>query len=277
MVSWDGHIVPFIVTVMIWFVATGLVAWADNRDVTTFPKSVMIGGIGGIAGLFVILMSAQSVSVLAVYAAFVGALMVWGWHEIGFLTGAAAGPRRIPASKGLTGARRFAEATATVIHHEVMLALTALLLISLSWNAANQIGATVFVLLFGLRLSAKINMFVGVPNSSVEMLPPHLEYLKTYFGPNRMTWLLGVSVVGIMGMAGWFGSLALAAQLGSAQMVGASLLTTFCLLGALEHVFLALPFRDGMLWGWAFGKRIPAAQETPAVTLTPTKLVDSND
>ena len=277
MVSWDGHIVPFIVTVMIWFVATGLVAWADNRDVTTFPKSVMIGGIGGIAGLFVILMSAQSVSVLAVYAAFVGALMVWGWHEIGFLTGAAAGPRRIPASKGLTGARRFAEATATVIHHEVMLALTALLLISLSWNAANQIGATVFVLLFGLRLSAKINMFVGVPNSSVEMLPPHLEYLKTYFGPNRMTWLLGVSVVGIMGMAGWFGSLALAAQLGSEQMVGASLLTTLCLLGALEHVFLALPFRDGMLWGWAFGKRIPAAQETPAVTLTPTKLVDSND
>ena len=277
MVSWDGHIVPFIVTVMIWFVATGLVAWADNRDVTTFPKSVMIGGIGGIAGLFVILMSAQSVSVLAVYAAFVGALMVWGWHEIGFLTGAAAGPRRIPASKGLTGARRFAEATATVIHHEVMLALTALLLISLSWNASNQIGATVFVLLFGLRLSAKINMFVGVPNSSVEMLPPHLEYLKTYFGPNRMTWLLGVSVVGIMGMAGWFGSLALAAQLGSAQMVGASLLTTLCLLGALEHVFLALPFRDGMLWGWAFGKRIPAAQETPAVPLTPTKLVDSND
>ena len=277
MVSWDGHIVPFIVTVMIWFVATGLVAWADNRDVTTFPKSVMIGGIGGIAGLFVILMSAQSVSVLAVYAAFVGALMVWGWHEIGFLTGAAAGPRRIPASKGLTGARRFAEATATVIHHEVMLALTALLLISLSWNAANQIGATVFVLLFGLRLSAKINMFVGVPNSSVEMLPPHLEYLKTYFGPNRMTWLLGVSVVGIMGMAGWFGSLALAAQLGSAQMVGASLLTTLCLLGALEHVFLALPFRDGMLWGWAFGKRIPAAQETSAVILTPTKLVDSND
>ena len=37
MVSWDGHIVPFIVTVMIWFVATGLVAWADNRDARTFP------------------------------------------------------------------------------------------------------------------------------------------------------------------------------------------------------------------------------------------------
>ena len=28
MVSWSGHIVPFIVTVAIWFVATGLIAWA---------------------------------------------------------------------------------------------------------------------------------------------------------------------------------------------------------------------------------------------------------
>jgi len=254
MVSWDGHIAPFIVTVMIWFIATGLVAWADNRDSATFPKSLLIGGIGGIAGLLVILAASQSVSVLGVYAAFVGALMVWGWHEIGFLTGAAAGPRRIAATPGARGARRFAEASATVIHHEVVLALTALLLISLSWNLPNQIGATVFVVLFGLRLSAKINMFVGVPNSSTEMLPPHLDYLKTYFGPNRMTVLLAASIAAIIWVAFWFGSLALTAPLGSAEMVGASLLTTLCLLGALEHVFLALPFRDGMLWGWAFRK-----------------------
>jgi len=277
MVSWDGHIVPFIVTVMIWFVATGLVAWADNRDAKTFPKSILIGGIGGIAGLFVILMASQNVSVFAVYAAFVGALMVWGWHEIGFLTGAATGPRREPASPGLTGARRFAEATATVIHHEVMLALTALLLISLSWNLPNQIGATVFVMLFGLRLSAKINMYVGVPNTSVEMLPPHLEYLKTYFGPNRMTWLLAASILTITAVAMWFGSLAMQSQLGSAEMVGASLLTTLCLLGALEHGFLALPFRDGMLWGWAFRKRDTTLAAQGVAAAKPTNVIDSND
>lgn len=270
MVSWGGHIVPFIVTVMIWFVATGLVAWADNRDSATFPKSLLIGGIGGIAGLLVILAASQSVSVWGVYAAFVGALMVWGWHEIGFLTGAAAGPRRVPASPGLRGVERFTQASATVIHHEVILALTALVLISLSWNLPNQIGATVFVLLFALRLSAKINMFIGVPNSTAEMLPPHLDYLKTYFGPNRMTWLLAVSIAAIFWVAMWFGSLALSAPLGSAEMVGASLLTTLCLLGGLEHLFLALPFRDGMLWGWAFGRRVPA-------NVQQTNVIDSND
>ena len=50
------------------------------------------------------------------------------------------------------------------------------------------------------------------------------------------------------------------APVGSAEMVGASLLTTLSLLGVLEHLFLALPFRDGMLWGWAFPQRKAAAQ-----------------
>jgi len=260
MVSWDGHIVPFIVTVLIWFVATGLVAWADNRDHATFPRSLAIGGVGAIAGLVIILLASQSVSVLAVYAAFTGALMVWGWHEIGFLTGAAAGPRREPAEPGLRGFERFAQASATVIHHEVALALTAIVLISLSWDAPNQIGATVFAMLFFLRLSAKINMYVGVPNSTSEMLPPHLGYLKSYFGENRMTWMLAASITSIFSVALWFGALAANAPVGSAEMVGASLLTTLCLLGGLEHLFLALPFRDGMLWGWAFRKRPGLAQ-----------------
>ena len=252
MVSWSGHIVPFIVTVAIWFIATGLIAWADNRGRATFRRSVALGGAAGIAGLIAILLSSQSVSVAAVYVSFVGALLVWAWHEIGFLTGAAAGPRRERANPEARGLDRFTQASATVMHHEVALALTALMLISLSWNAPNQIGATVFVLMFGLRLSSKINLFVGVPNSTTEMLPPHLDYLKSYFGRNRMTVLLVATIAAILALAGWFASLAMAAPLGSAEMTGASLLTALCVLGALEHLFLALPFRDGMLWGWAF-------------------------
>ncbi len=252
MVSWSGHIVPFIVTVAIWFIATGLIAWADNRGRATFRRSVALGGAAGIAGLIAILLSSQSVSVAAVYVSFVGALLVWGWHEVGFLTGAAAGPRRSACQPGATGLDRFMQASATVIHHEVALALTALMLISLAWNAPNQIGATVFVLMFALRLSSKINLFVGVPNSTTEMLPPHLDYLKSYFGRNRMTVLLAATIAAILALAGWFASLAMAAPLGSAEMTGASLLTALCVLGALEHLFLALPFRDGMLWGWAF-------------------------
>ena len=255
MVSWSGHILPFIVTVAIWFVATGLIAWADNRERATFSTSLMIGSIAGIAGLVVILVASLSVEVWAVYLSFIGALMVWGWHELSFLTGASAGPRRGLAEPGLTGLARFRQAAATVMHHEVALALTALLLISLAWNMPNQIGATVFVLMFAMRLISKINLFVGVPNSTSEMLPEQLTYLKSYFGPNRMTGLLALSITAIAAVTWGFATLALAAPVGSAAMVGASLLTTLSLLGVLEHLFLALPFRDGMLWGWALPKR----------------------
>jgi putative photosynthetic complex assembly protein 2 len=259
MVSWSGHIVPFIVTVAIWFVATGLIAWADNRERATFSRSLMIGSIAGIAGLLVILVSSLSSEMWAVYLSFIGALMVWGWHELSFLTGASAGPRRGLADPSLTGIARFRQAAATVMHHEVALAVTALLLISLSWNVPNQIGATVFVLMFAMRLISKINLFIGVPNSTSEMLPEQLAYLKSYFGPSRPTLLLGLSIAGIAGATVWFAQVALAAPLGSAEMAGASLLTTLALLGVLEHLFLALPFRDGMLWGWAYPQRRAAA------------------
>lgn len=257
MVDWHGHIVPFIVTVAIWFIATGLVAFSVSDGVdgparASFRRNVAIGGLAGAMGLVAILFASTSVTVSAVYVSFIGALLVWGWHEIGFLTGAAAGPRRTACNPGARGIDRFTQASATVIHHEIALALTALMLISLSWNAPNQIGATVFVLMFALRLSSKINLFVGVPNTTTEMLPPHLDYLKSYFGANRMTLMLAVSIIAIVSLAGWFASLAMKAPAGSPEMVGASLLTALCLLGALEHLFLALPFRDGMLWGWAF-------------------------
>jgi putative photosynthetic complex assembly protein 2 len=247
--------VPFIVTVAIWFVATGLIAWADNRERATFSTSLAVGSMAGIAGLVLILLASLTAEVWAVYLAFVGALMVWGWHELSFLTGAAAGPRRRPCDPGLTGLARFRQGAATVMHHEVALAVTALLLISLSWNVPNQIGATVFVLMFAMRLISKINLFVGVPNTTSEMLPEQLAYLKTYFGRNRMTVLLVASIAAIACATAWFASLALAAPTGSAEMVGASLLTTLTLLGVLEHLFLALPFRDGMLWGWAMPTR----------------------
>lgn len=260
MVSWSGHILPVIVTIAIWFFATGLIAWLDNRDRSTFPRSLMLGGIAGVGGLLLILQSAQAVSVMSVYLSFAGALLVWSWHELAFLTGAVAGPRRTSCPEGASGWQRFARASEVVIHHEIALALTALLLLAITWSAPNQVGTMAFVLLFALRLSAKFNMYAGVPNASTDILPPHLDYLTSYFGPNRFTALLAITLLGSVTLTAWLGSMALAAEAGSAEMVGASLLFALAALGAIEHMFFALPLRDGALWGWALPNRKPAKQ-----------------
>ena len=251
MVSWSGHVLPVIATIAMWFFATGLIAWLDNRERATFPRSLAIAGAAGVTGLGIVFLSMQSATIGGVYASFAGAILIWAWHEIGFLTGAVAGPRREGCPPDASWWERFSHASAALAWHEIALALTAVLLVSLTWTAPNQIAAMVFALLLIMRLSTKLNIFAGVPNMSTEILPPHLSYLKTYFGPRRFTPLLALSIAASTGLAAWLGSLALSSPTGSAEAAGASLLFALAALGALEHIFLALPFRDGALWQWA--------------------------
>ena len=145
-------------------------------------------------------------------------------------------------------------ATLALIHHEVALAMTAGLLLSLGAVTVNPTGAYTFALLLIFRLSSKLNIYWGVPNMSDELLPLHLAYLKSYFGPKRLTPLLAISTATIIGLGGYF-ALAATSAVQANEVVQASLLCCLCLLAALEHIFLAIPFRDSALWGWAMEAR----------------------
>lgn len=241
--------VPLLATIALWFASTALIVWLANRPRATFPMSLGLGAAAGVGGLLLVIYTAGDPGPAASYFSFIGALAVWGWHELAFLTGAVAGTRRDRAS-GATGWARFREGTAAVIHHEVALAVTAILLLSLSWGEPNQTGAAAFALLFALRLSAKLNIFLGVPNISDELLPPHLGYLKSYFGPARFTAALALALCGSLALAAWLGLRSVASG-----EVSAALLFALAALGALEHLFLALPLRDGALWRWAIPAR----------------------
>jgi putative photosynthetic complex assembly protein 2 len=94
-----------------------------------------------------------------------------------------------------------------------------------------------------------------VPSQVGDLMPPHLEYLRSYFGPRRFSPALGLALVFTVVLTALLGQAALAAPAGSAEAVRASLLFAMAALGFLEHVFLALPFRDGALWGWALPGR----------------------
>lgn len=243
--------------ILVWFVSTGLIAWAANRPRRTFGISLVLGGACGIAGLAAILASSASTAPWAAYTSFAGALAIWGWHELSFLTGAVMGPRRGPASDAQQPWQRFAEGTAAIIHHELALAATLVLLAVLTWSAPNRTGTEAFALLFILRLSTKLNLHVGVPNFSDELLPPHLTYLKTYFRRRPFGLTLAVSILGTIALAAWLGWRAAGLAPGTGAATAGSLLFTLAALGALEHIFIALPFRDGALWRWAVSAQSP--------------------
>lgn len=254
--SLHGHLVPALVVLFAWFGSTGVVAWLANRGKDTFARSISWAGFAAGICLCVIVYAAHGAdaagpSLMDAYISFGAALVIWGWLELTFLTGIVAGPRRTVSDPQARGWRRFSDAAATLIYHEIAIAGVMVMLVSLTWGSANATGAVIFTLLFALRLSAKLNLFVGVPNMSDEIMPGHLEYLKTYFGPRRLHGALAFSLAALAALSVWLGARALNAPDDSFTAVSATLVFTLAALGALEHVFLALPFRDGALWRWA--------------------------
>lgn len=249
-----ADLMPFVSVVLLWFASTALIMWLAHRPRATFRASLTGGGILGIVGVMAIVLVRNDGGVVAAYVSFIGGLAIWGWHELAFLTGAIAGPRRRECPPDATTGRRFALATATLVHHEIALAVTAALLLALTWGMPNQTGALAFALLLALRLSAKLNIFAGVPNLSDDLLPAHLAYIKSYFGPRRFTLALALTLTGSAALAAWLG-VEIAAATSPGAIVSASLLFALALLGVLEHMFLALPMRDGVLWRWTIPAR----------------------
>lgn len=244
----------FVAVACLWFIGTGLVAWAGNRPRATFGRSLTVAGFAGLWGLGVVVLSSRYATSAAAIAGLGGAIAIWGWHELSFLSGAVTGPRRTPCPPGLTGFARFRAATGSVIHHEIALAVTLALLASLSWNAVNPIGAQVFALLFVMRLSAKLAIYTGAPNFDDGLLPPQLEHLRSYFGPRRFHPALPVLTLGAVALAVWLGMRLYEAPAGPAA-TGSALLFALAALGALEHLFLIIPMRDAALWRWALPQR----------------------
>lgn len=240
---------PLLVVAALWFGSTALVVWLDSRHPRTFGRSLGVAGLLAIAAALVLALTARDASIPAAYASFAAALVIWGWLEMSFLTGIVTGPNRTGCAPGTRGWARFYAAAGTLIYHEVTLAVTAALLLGFTWGLPNAIGADTFALLFAMRLSAKLNIFLGVPAFADELLPPHLAYLKSCFRRGPVNPLFPIALALALGATGWFGAAAITADGGAA--VGWTLLFGLAALGTLEHIFLVLPIADAAMWRWA--------------------------
>ena len=242
---------PLFFALVMWFIGTATVVWLDSRPRETFRTSFNITGLVALVATGAVWWSAKDASWGGAYIGFAAAIAIWGWHEMGFLMGFVAGPNRAPLPEGTEGWARLKLATATVIHHEISIAAHAILLFALTWGQANQAAPLTFLLLFGLRLSAKFNLYLGVPNLSDEVFPAHLAYLKSYFRVRRFNVLLPVSVLGSAALAYWAWEAAESAPAQSGAAVTATLLAGLAGLGVVEHLFLVLPLRDAKMFQWA--------------------------
>ena len=264
-------LLPLLFAVFVWWFSTGLVLLLDGLPRTTFRWSVLISSVLAAGALVGLAHTAAQSSVAGAFCAFTCALLVWGWHELSFLTGWLTGPRKRASAPGLRGWPRFSEAIAAILWHELAILASGLAIVAITWGAPNQIGTWTFMVLWAMRTSAKLNLFLGVRNLGVEFLPPHLGYMESFFRRRPMNGLLPFSVLGAGAVLALIVMQAVEAGAGSAARAGLTLVATMLAMAIVEHGLLVLPFQSNALWRWAMRHRqgsAPAANE-PAVQRQP--------
>ena len=244
---------PVVYVLFLWWFSTGVILCLNRRiDAVRRWSMILTTGIAGIAG-YAVYKGATDAGVGGAYHAFTAALVIWGWIEMSFVMGYVTGPRKTACPKTARGWSRAWFAFEAIAYHELALVVALGVISVLSTDAPNQMAFWTFGVLWLMRLSAKLNIFLGVPNFTDEFLPSRLVYLTTYFRVRQMNGLFPITVSLSTAAAVWLGIEAAAPGVTAFEASGLAFLTTLLALAVLEHWFMVLPLRDAALWQWALG------------------------
>ena len=249
------YLLPAVFALFVWWFGTGVVMLLDGMPRHTFRWSLSISTLIAVGSLVCIARSAHSTDVAGAYAAFTCAVLVWGWHELAFLTGWLTGPRKRECSAPLHGPTRFQEAVQTILWHELAIVAMGLGIAALTWGGVNQVATWTFALLWVMRLSAKLNLFLGVRNRGEEFLPAHLLYLGSYFRKRPFNALLPLSL--LFGGVAFGLMIAAAMDASGAARVGWLLVSSMLMLALIEHLLMVTPMSAMALWRWSMRTPLP--------------------
>jgi putative photosynthetic complex assembly protein 2 len=254
-------VAPALFALLVWWFTTGIILLLDGLPRRTFRWS-MIGATAVLfAAAYLLHTSASDESVRGAYLAFTSAILVWGWLEMSFLLGFVTGPRKHACLERCSGWRHFLHATLVILYNEIATALGALAIYAATLHMVNRAAFGTYMILWVMRLSAKLNLFLGVPNLGEKFLPPHLQYLKTYFSRRPINLLFPVSI-----SVSTIGTVLLLQKYAAAHSAFAgatyALMTSLLALAVLEHWFMVLPLPNEKLWRWASKQRHPNPEKT---------------
>jgi len=243
----------------VWWFATGVVLYLDGLPRRTHRWTMAGATVVLAAALAALIWTSGDSSAFGAYGGFTCGVLIWGWHEISFLMGYVTGPRTTACPEGVRGWKRFSFAVQAILYHEIALVLTLGFIAAATWGAVNQVGTWTFFILWLARLSAKLNLFLGVRNLAEEFLPAHLDYMASYFKRQSMNVLLPLSVGGLTIAAVLILRQAHILEAGSFEMIGLMFLGSLTALALLEHWMLVLPLPAAVLWRWGLRSRSGSA------------------
>ena len=248
---------PVLYTLFVWWLSTGVILYLDGLARRTFVWS--FAGASALLGvaLWGIAATAAEATAANAYCAFGGAVLIWGWQLVAFYMGFVTGPRRTACPPELRGWRRFVEGARTSLYHELAVVFGAGVVVALAWGQPNQVAVWAYLVFWWMHMSAKLNIFLGVPNLGEEMLPEHLRYLESFMArrPRNLLFPMSVSISNVV--AALLAQPALAIGATPFEVASFTMLTTLMVLAIVEHWVLVAPLPVNRLW--QFGVKAQAA------------------
>lgn len=268
----SAYLVPGGYALLLWWFATGGILWLNSRRPASFPLSFVGATVLGCVAAWALVRESGEATPAGAYCAFTCAIALWGWLEIAFLMGFISGPRRTACDVRCDGRPHLLHAVQAVIYSDAVTALLVGAVYAATALAPNRVAFWTLLILWMMRLSAKLNLYLGVPNLGEAFLPPHLQYLRSFFRRRAMNALFPVSVIAASLAAG--GLIWVLRQASDPFTVtSVTLALSLLLLGLLEHCFMVLPLPSDRLWSWAL--KIGVAAKSGRQTTRPTMPSDT--
>lgn len=243
-------VVPAGYAVLVWWFTTGLILFLDGLRPASFRWSMAAATALLVPVAFLVHSSADDVTAAGAYAAFTCAILVWGWLEMSFLMGFITGPRKHACAGRCMGWPHFLHAVQAILYNELATCAGAIALGAATWQHPNRVALWTYSILWGMRLSAKLNLFLGVRNLGEKFLPAHLQYLRGFFRRRAANVLFPFSVA-VSTLATVFLLRRCLAATDGFHVTAYAMLTSLLGLGVVEHWFMVLPLPSERLWSWA--------------------------
>jgi len=242
-----------LVALFSWWLGTGAILWLVRLPARLFRRSMLALSLLTLLSLVVTDWSMRRSGMAADYAGFISVIVMWGWHEMAFLSGWITGPRRIAQEPGVRGWQRFSQAVQALLHHEIGLLVNFALLFWLQRGQPNHVALCTFSLLWCMRVSAKLNLFFGVPHVGEQYLPLHFAYLASYFRRSPVTGCFFITMS--LSAGTWVWLVAQAQRSATELTTGWVLLASLLGLAIVEHLLMVFALPLKRLSGWALRQR----------------------
>ena len=230
-----------VVVVFFWWSATGLI-FALERSPGTRLLGLILATAIAVWGAWLLYLERDRGSASGARRSFLGAAFLWTWVQVAFYGGWLVGPTSLMVPIPAESPSWSLAVRAVLSMFWYQLAMLAVLAITgfLTARRANRAGWWALVLFWVTHQAASINIFLGVENPGRGFFPEPLTYLESFFGPQRNSWLLPITIALLL----MFTLRTIVHALRDASPLrrqGMMLLSVLGVLGVLELAVLGMP------------------------------------